>query len=176
MQRRVLLTFLSVFLIILGILNNTRLYLDSRSNNEFNWNDKWSSSPIEEYKPILEENNKEEQTSPPIIKEQLVANSYEEAIELSKKTGKKIFIVFYEDTCKPCNDLKNDVLSHPKVKKKMLEYIYLRVDSSKIKNNKVTSKYGLQVIPTLVITDKNGRTLKRDEGYMDVNNLTNWLS
>ncbi|WP_064966409.1 thioredoxin family protein [Tenacibaculum ovolyticum] len=54
----------------------------------------------------------------------------EEAQKIAKEKNKKVFVYFSgSDWCKPCKELKNEVLSSEEFKKKaLLEYVLVNID------------------------------------------------
>ena len=98
MQRRAMLVILSLFLIIGTLLTyNSKLLVDSRSNtnsNRFEWNDSWDNN-----------SNVDPINSAP--RDQITANSYQEAIKMSGEMGMPVLIIFSGDSCQYCLKMKN---------------------------------------------------------------------
>ncbi len=102
----------------------------------------------------------------------------EEAITFSKKEHKKIILIFSgSDWCKPCIQLKSEVLESPDfIKNTATEYIFVHIDFKR--NRKKVSKERIKYIeaiaekynpkgafPYLVIFDENLKILRTINGY-----------
>jgi thioredoxin-related protein len=170
MQRRIILCILAGFLIIGTLLNlSSKLSLDSHSNINFNWDDNWTT----------EDNNTPNVKSLPVEPvqiEQLVANSYQEALEMSAEKKMPILIIFHGSQCSHCIRMKREVLPNQKVKSMMMNYIYLSVDTDERAGQRIASKYSLRYIPAFAITNSFEDKLKFKESYMDVDQLVKWLN
>jgi thioredoxin-related protein len=170
MQRRIILCILAGFLIIGTLLNlSSKLSLDSQSNINFNWDDNWTT----------EDNNTPNVTPLPVEPvqiEQLVANSYQEALEMSAKHDMPVLIIFHGDSCSHCIRLEREVLPNQQVKAMMMNYIYLSVSTDERDGQKIASKYNLRYIPAFAITNSAEDKLKFEEKYMNVEQLVRWLN
>lgn len=173
MQRRVMLGFLAVFLTIGTLLTlSSKLLLDSQTNvnSDFNWNDSWNSNNnnnTPNVEPTLDE---------PAPIEQMVATSYQEAIEMSAEKGMPVLIIFHGSSCSYCTKMKKEVLPNEQVKMIMKNYIYLSVSTDDRAGQRIASKYGLRYIPAFAITNSNEDKLKFEEKYMDAEMLVKWLN
>lgn len=171
-QRRALLVIFAMFLTIGALLTlNSKLHIGSQFNqkSDFNWNDKWNDnkSPNSEQKPIPNSDS---------IIEQVVANSYEEALEISAERGMPILVIFAGDSCSHCKRMKREVLPDQQVKAMMKNYIYVMINTSERSGQRVASKFGLRYIPAFAITNSQEDRLKFIENYMNVEQLVQWLN
>tara|TARA_Y100000034_G_scaffold35064_2_gene43018 strand:- start:4215 stop:4826 length:612 start_codon:yes stop_codon:yes gene_type:complete len=172
MQRRVVLGFLAVFLTIGTLLAfNSKLHVgsNSNSNSDFNWNDSWDSN--------VDNNNPNTEIEPvePAV-EQMVANSYQEALQMSGETGKAILVIFHGDSCQYCQKMKSEVLPDSQVKAMMKMYILVMVDTENRAGQRIASKYTLKYIPAFAITNFKEDNLKFEEKFMNVDQLVQWLN
>ncbi|WP_196889146.1 thioredoxin family protein [Aureivirga sp. CE67] len=102
----------------------------------------------------------------------------EEAAALGKDTDKKVILVFSgSDWCKPCIQLKSEVLESPEfIEKANDKYIFVNIDFKRnqrgvsketIKyNESIAEKYNSKgAFPYVVVFDKNLNILKKIDGY-----------
>ena len=100
---------------------------------------------------------------------------YNEALNLSAKTGKPILADFSgSDWCGWCIKLDKEVFSHSSFKKYakknlvllMLDFPQNKPQTASIKkqNKSLAEKYGIQGFPTVLLLDKNGKVISKT-GY-----------
>ena len=106
--------------------------------------------------------------------QQIVADTYKEAIEKSKSLNKQVLVFFSAGWCGVCQRMKNEVLSDNKVKESMKNYIFVTVNIDK--NRDLVRKYDLRSIPAYLITNKNQEQVKLDKGFKDVDSFVKWLA
>ena len=113
MQRRAILGVLAGFLVI-GTLLTLSSKVDSQADTKtgFNWNDSWNNNSNNT--PDIDQTPDE-----PAPVEQLVANSYEEALKMSAERGMPILIIFHGSRCSHCDRMKREVLPDEQVKMMM---------------------------------------------------------
>jgi thioredoxin-related protein len=170
MQRRAILGVLAGFLVI-GTLLTLSSKVDSQADTKtgFNWNDSWNNNSNNT--PDIDQTPDE-----PAPVEQLVANSYEEALKMSAERGMPILIIFHGSRCSHCDRMKREVLPDEQVKMMMKNYIYLSVSTDERAGQRIASKYGLRYIPAFAITNSTEDKLKFEEKYMDASYFVRWLN
>jgi thiol:disulfide interchange protein len=100
--------------------------------------------------------------------------SYQEALSMSKKNGKQIFLFFHADWCHWCKKMERETLSKEEVKQALSNYIVYFVDTGK--ESSVARKYVTGGIPTYVITNHTEIVSKRGSGYKSSRDFINWLN
>lgn len=176
MQRRIMLGVLAVFLTIGTLLTlGSKLLVDSQSqvNSGFDWNDSWNNSNNDNTPNVKPTPVKPVEPAPI---EQVIATSYQEALEMSAEKDMPILIIFSGDSCSHCKRMKKEVLPNQQVKEMMKNYIYLMVNTSERSGQRIASKYGLRYIPAFAITNSKEDKLKFEEKYMSVGQLVEWLN
>lgn len=174
MQRRAILGVLAGFLVIGTLLTlGSKLKVDSQVTTKtgFNWNDSWNSNSNSNNTPDIDQTPDE-----PAPVEQLVATSYQNALEMSAEKGMPILIIFHGSRCSHCDRMKREVLPDGQVKAMMKNYIYLSVSTDQRAGQRIASKYGLRYIPAFAITNSKEDKLKFEEKYMDSSQLVKWLN
>ncbi|MCE7697480.1 MAG: thioredoxin family protein [Methanobacterium paludis] len=96
------------------------------------------------------------------------------SLQEAKNTNKPVFIDFYENGCTYCKQLDEQTLSDSGVKEKLSQgYVMVKINTDQ--NPDLASQYKIYELPTLVILNSNGQEIKRQEGYLTVDQLLNWL-
>lgn len=106
-------------------------------------------------------------------KPSLPPKTYKEAVELSKKTNKPMFLFFGADWCKWCKKMEAETLSDAKVKEALSSYIVFHVDADKEKD--VTEKYNVGGLPSYYVADGSETVKKEGSGFKNVNQFLSWL-
>ena len=100
-----------------------------------------------------------------------------QAKEQAAKEGKAVLMDFTgSDWCAPCKLLKSTVLESDSFKEFAAKnFVLLEVDfptdkkkiskQTRAQNEKLSEQYKIKVFPSIVILDKNGNELGREEGY-----------
>ena len=96
------------------------------------------------------------------------------ALELAEKSNKLVFVDFYADWCSYCKQLDEDTFTDPNVQARFSQgYVLVKVNTDK--NPDLASQYKVYGLPTLVVMDANGNEIKRQEGFVDPDELLNML-
>lgn len=96
--------------------------------------------------------------------------SYQDALELSKKEGKPIFVDVYATWCGPCKLMSRLVFTNNEVGAYYNEnFINLKIDAEKDGGKAFARKYRIQAYPTLMFIDSTGNVFYRTEGARQKN-------
>ncbi len=142
-----------------------------RMNNVDNWkwNDDWNGNgPITQLKK-LEENKSEKQ----ILNDQVVAETYQEALKKSGELGKPVFVFFTADWCGYCHKMKKDTMPKDEVKEVLKNYIVVYINADRDRDS--VKKMGVESLPFFLITNYKEDSLKTAKGFMDAKTFTSWL-
>lgn len=160
---------LIIFIGVLIFINN---YLVGRNSNSVNVVDK-AEHNSEEIKNVLSDSSSKvnesydkSKTTDNII--QITSSNFDELVLNSEKT---VLVDFYADWCPSCKMLApiiEEVASENKDEN--LTFVRVNVDDESY----LSSKYGIQSIPTLVLI-KNGEEIDRIVGYIDKVNLEEFI-
>jgi len=105
---------------------------------------------------------------------ELSIKSYKEALEMSEKTGKPVFLFFHADRCNWCEKMKVETFANPDVQKALNKYIVYHADGDKEKP--LVSKYGLKGVPSYFVIDSKEKVKKSGTGYKDSKSFIKWLN
>lgn len=94
--------------------------------------------------------------------------TYEDALKLSKSTGKPIFIDCYTVWCGPCKILAAKTFTNEEVGKFFNEnFINLKVEMEKDADGpNLARTFSVRAYPTLLFVDGDGKLVKQSLGYV----------
>ncbi len=103
---------------------------------------------------------------------QFFEGTWDEALALSKKEGKPIFLDVYATWCGPCKMLKRNTFSNAEAGKYFNKhFINVALDGEKGDGIKMARKLNVQAYPSLYILDSNGNKLMTKTGYIQAKEL-----
>ncbi|MCK5879949.1 MAG: thioredoxin family protein [Holophagae bacterium] len=92
-----------------------------------------------------------------------------QSIATAHENNKMMILDFYADWCAACKELDEYTWSDPKVEKALNENaVMLKLDFTLTSKEgaELQKKYGVKGLPTVIITDKEGKELKRFSGFL----------
>lgn len=99
---------------------------------------------------------------------------FNSALTAAQKSNKLVFVDFYADWCKYCQELDENTYPDHGIQQRFAQkYVTVKVNVDK--NPDLASKYKIYGLPTLVIMDANGNEIKRVEGYQTPSELISIL-
>jgi len=102
--------------------------------------------------------------------------SFDSAKTKAKGEGKLFFVDFYANWCTPCKWMEESTFKDPEVVTEMEEnYIPYKVDIDKQEGYALKKKYGVKLLPTLLIFNKKGELVERVEETLDARKLSGLL-
>lgn len=97
-----------------------------------------------------------------------------EAMEIAEEKNKLLFIEFEADWCLPCQIMSDEVFTHQETADFFNNnFVNYKVDIEKGSGPNLKMLYGVNILPTLIFTNSNGRTLARNDGSLMHNSLVN---
>ena len=87
-------------------------------------------------------------------------------------------LFFTSPSCGPCMKMKNTVWTNDQVKERIAEYLDSpsMIDTSIKENDAKFTQYKIKYLPTIIMIDAEGDEVKRNVGFMDVDELLNFLN
>lgn len=172
-ERNILIALvISTFALIVGQVSydlQEKYHVAQGPVSNWKWADTWNGVPTT---PISTPPVSEKPVETP--KEQIVCQTYAEAIAKSGETGLPVLVYVYADWCGACKTFKANTLPNGQVKEAMKRYIFVAVDGDR--NRDVIRKQQIGALPTCVITNGTEKPLKAMVGSADPTNFTAWLT
>ena len=92
----------------------------------------------------------------------------------AKVSNKPILAYFTAEWCGPCQEMRRTVFSDRAVADAMQRVIPVRIDVDK--QAAVAHQFHIEVMPTFILLDPDGRTLRSEEGGMTADEILQWLA
>lgn len=108
---------------------------------------------------------------------------YDQGLEQAKKEKKKLMVFFYTDWCGWCKRMNSSTYTDEEVKKLLAkDFVSIKVngdsqnmisvDSAKITEKQLTSRYVTRGFPTLCFLESNAEKIFCQAGYLDARQLS----
>ncbi len=102
--------------------------------------------------------------------------SFNSAKVKAQGEGKLFFVDFYANWCTPCKWMEESTFKDNKVVELMEEsYVPYKVDIDKPEGYELKKKFGVRILPTFLIFNKDGELVERVEETLDAQKLRNLL-
>ena len=86
-----------------------------------------------------------------------------QAMNVAKNSGKRIFVDFMASWCGPCKRLEHDVFSTTKFKQLSRKFVFLRIDVDE--QPSVSERYKVEAMPTQMVLNADGSVVATRVGY-----------
>jgi len=104
------------------------------------------------------------------------SGSFDSAKTKAKGEGKLFFVDFYANWCTPCKWMEESTFKDPEVVTVMeANYVPYKVDIDDQEGYQLKKKYGVKLLPTILIFNKKGELVERVEETLDARKLSGLL-
>ncbi|CAN5743691.1 hypothetical protein BH10BAC2_BH10BAC2_45860 [soil metagenome] len=101
-----------------------------------------------------------------------IEQDWNKALEQAKAEKKLVFVDIYATWCGPCKMLKRNTFSDEAAAKFFNEhFINVSIDGELGVGPELSTKYGLNAYPFLLVTDEKGNPVLQTAGYLDPSTL-----
>lgn len=140
-----------------------KLFHKEQPAENWKWEDNWSKIPDNDPKSVKPNNDT-----------QITAANYAESLQKSGDLGKPVLVFFTADWCSWCKKMKQETLADAKVQTVSKNYVFVYVDTDK--DRPIAKKFGVDGLPSYVITNYKEDKLKSASGFKNADSFSAWLN
>lgn len=103
--------------------------------------------------------------------------TYNEALELSRKSQKTLLVDAFAVWCAPCKTMDKKTFTNTEVIKVLNEnFIVFKFDVEKGEGIELAKKLKIESYPTLILMDANQKLIAMETGYKNADEFLKWIN
>lgn len=100
--------------------------------------------------------------------------NYDDAIAQAKSSGKLVVVDFFATWCGPCKLMDRETFADAKIQQWLAQFVPLKIDVDQ--QRQLAERYEIEVLPTTMVLDANGKRLAGEVGYLDADQYLSVLA
>lgn len=111
------------------------------------------------------------------ISDGAIAQTFDEAMELSRQQDRPILLLFASEDCSWCQKSRTETLINTTVRQITKKFLFVVIDVNDRSNAALRNRYGVKGLPTYVVTDSDGEIIQSVAGFQPVPTVfADWLN
>jgi thioredoxin-related protein len=111
------------------------------------------------------------------ISDGVIAQTFDEAKELSRQQDRPILLLFASEDCSWCQKSRTETLIDAAVRQITKKFLFVVMDVNDRSNAALRNRYGVKGLPTYVVTDSDGEIIQSLAGFQpEPTVFADWLN